>query len=120
VSTLRQAADLGFILGKEAGPGPCLLAHPKERALLGALSWLPERVAGAARRGQPRELTRYLEELAAAYQDCRERCPALPFGGCGAARDAGTIKARLWLVAAAGTALASGLALLGVSAPDRL
>lgn len=119
-STLRQAADLGIVLRDEAEPGPCLLTHPTERVLLGVLSWLPERVAGAARRGQPRELTRYLEELAAAYYDCRERCPALPFGGRSAPRDARAGEARLWLVAAARTALAAGLGLLGVGAPDRL
>ncbi|HEY3879452.1 MAG TPA: DALR anticodon-binding domain-containing protein [Trebonia sp.] len=119
-STLRQAADLGIVAGEAVEFRPRLLAHTAERALLGALSWLPERVAGAARRGQPRELARYLEELAGAYHDDRENCPALPFGGRGAPRDGGTMDARLWLVSAARTAIAAGLALLGVSAPDRL
>src|SRR6185437_4607587 len=39
-------------------------ADPGELALLDALSWLPERVAVAARRGRPDEFARYLEELA--------------------------------------------------------
>jgi arginyl-tRNA synthetase len=97
-----------------------MLTHPAERALLGTLSWLPERVAWAARSRRPGEFARYLEELAAAYLDCRETCPALPFGGRGAPRDQPATRARLWLVTAAAAAIAAGLALLGVSAPDRL
>jgi hypothetical protein len=119
-STLRQAADLGLGRGEAAEFGPRLLGHPHERALLGAMSWLPERVAWAARRGRPGEFARYLEGLAGAYHDCCETCPALPFGGHGAPRDPGTARARLWLVTAARTAIAAGLDLLGVSAPDRL
>jgi arginyl-tRNA synthetase len=119
-STLRQAADLGLGRGDAAEFVPRLLGHPCERALLGAMSWLPERVAWAARRGRPGEFTRYLEELAGAYHDCSEHCPALPFGGHRAPQDPGTTRARLWLVTAARTALAAGLDLLGVSAPDRL
>ena len=46
-------------------------------------------------------MARYLEELAWRYHDCRESCPALPFGGRGAPRDDSTIQARLWLVTAA-------------------
>jgi hypothetical protein len=119
-STLRQAADLGLGAGQAAGFAPCLLTHPAERALLGALSWLPERVAWSARSARPGEFARYLEELAGTYQDCREACPALPFGGRGAPRDRPATRARLWLVTAVAAAIAAGLALLGVSAPDRL
>ena len=120
VATLRQAADLGLGAGDAAGFAPRLLAHPCERALLGAMSWLPERVAWAARRGRPGDLARYLEELAGAYHDCREHCPALPFGGHAAPRDEDTTRARLWLVTAARVTVAAGLDLLGISAPDRL
>jgi arginyl-tRNA synthetase len=97
-----------------------LLGHPIERALLDAMSWLPERVAWAARRGRPGEFARYLEALAGTYHDCRERCPALPFGGHSAPRDPDTTRARLWLVTAVRTTIAAGVELLGVSAPDRL
>jgi arginyl-tRNA synthetase len=119
-STLRQAADLGLGAGPAAQFVPCLLTHPAERALLDALSWLPERVAWAARIRRPAEFARYLEELAGAYQDCRESRPALPYGGRRAPRDQPVTRARLWLVTAAGTAIAAGLGLLGLSAPDRL
>jgi DALR anticodon binding domain len=116
-STLRQAADLGLRLGETAEFGPHLLAHPAERWLLDELSWLPERVAGAARRARPDVLTRYLERLAGAYFDCQEECPAM---GPGVKTDGPGAVARLWLAAAAGTALRAGLDLLGVNAPDRL
>ena len=117
VSALRQAADLGLGLGEAAEFGPHLLAHPSEQVLLGELSWLPERVAGAARRARPDTFPRYLERLAGAYFDCQERCPA---AWPGMAADGPQIGARLWLAAASATALRAGLDLLGVDAPDRL
>jgi arginyl-tRNA synthetase len=122
-STLRQAADLGLGLGEAARFQPRLLAHPSEQALLHELSWLPERVAGAARRRRPDAFARFLEGLAGAYFDCQEACPAVPPGtgppGPGErATEAG--RARLWLAAAARTALRAGLDRLGVAAPDRL
>ena len=127
VSTLRQAADLGLSLGEAAEFGPRLLAHPSEQALLGELSWLPERVAGAARRARPDTFPRYLERLAGAYLDCQEQCPAVWPGigrgggvGAGTATSGPQVAARLWLAAASATALRAGLDLLGVDAPDRL
>jgi len=126
-STLRQAADLGLSLGEAAEFDPRLLAHPSEQALLGELSWLPERVAGAARRARPDTFPRYLERLAGAYLDCQEQCPAVwpgivgRGGGVGGSRAGGPqVVARLWLAAACATALRAGLDLLGVDAPDRL
>ncbi len=119
-AALRRAADLGV---RRAAPGqlrPGLLADPRERELLDVLSWLPERVAGAGRRGRPHELAAYLEQLAAGWADCREGCPALPFGGQPAARTAEMISARLWLADAVRTVLAAGLRLIGVTAPQRL
>lgn len=126
-SVLRWAADLGLPRGERGGePGRepdaelgRLLGLPPERALLYRLSWLAERVAGAARRDRPDELPRYLEEVAGAWLDCRESCPALPFGGQAAPRDAAGTGARLWLADATRTVLAAGLGLVGVSPSDR-
>lgn len=120
VSTLRQAADLGLSRGAAVAFAPGLLGQPAERALLGALSWLPERVAQAARRGRPGDFARYLDGLAGAYHECRARCPALPFGGQAAPRQEDMAGARLWLVTAAAAAIAAGLGLLGIGAPVRL
>ena len=119
-ATLRWACDLQLPRGRPNALAAGALDHPRERRLLDALSWLPERVAGAARRRQPHELAAYLEGLAGAWFDCRESCPALPFGGLRAPRDGDSIKARLWLADAARTVFATGLALIGVACPERL
>ena len=99
------AAALGLGAAQPRPP-----ADPGERALLDALSWLPERVAVAARRGRPDEFARYLEELAYSTIDI--------IGFSGNASDSGS--GRLSLAAAARTGLAAGLGLLGIDAPDRL
>jgi arginyl-tRNA synthetase len=119
-STLRWAADLR--VGTE-DPGERLaglLGAPAERALLGLLSWLPVRVAAAARRGRPDELTRYLEVVCASWLACRLACPALPFGGAAAPRDPLVASARLVLADAVRAVLAAGLGLAGIAAADRL
>jgi arginyl-tRNA synthetase len=135
-STLRWAASLGLAQDRRPGLDPTAGSRPRQRArepaadellppelaLLDVMSWLPERVAAAARRRRPAELAAYLEHLAATWLDCNQACPALPFRGATApAVAAGTqAAARLGLADAARAGLASGLGLLGVSAPDRL
>ncbi|MGH3186574.1 MAG: DALR anticodon-binding domain-containing protein [Streptosporangiaceae bacterium] len=111
-AVLRWAAALGT---RPAGPQefrPRLLAEPGELALLDALSWLPERVAVAARRGRPDEFAGYLEGLATRTIDTMSTTSF---------RNVSDISnERLWLAAAVRTGLAAGLDLLGVSAPERL
>jgi arginyl-tRNA synthetase len=110
-SGVRWAANSRPItLGRPAVPRHPL-AHQAELVLLDALSWLPERVAVAARRGRPDEFARYLEELASATVAALI-CAGYPAN----ARVAGTDR----LAEAARTGLAAGLGLLGVGAPDRL
>jgi arginyl-tRNA synthetase len=119
-SVLRWAGDLGVNRGEPGELHPELLAHPSERALLGAMSWLPERVASAARRRRPDAFARYLESLARSWLDCSESCPALPFGGQSAPAGEAGMAARLWLAAAAQTALGTCLDLVTVAAQERL
>jgi arginyl-tRNA synthetase len=119
-SAVRQAADLGLFKGDAGRFQPCLLADPGERALLDAMSWLPERVAGAARRHQPQVLVAFLEDLAGKYLDTQEGGPAMPPGALRQAAASPLLQARLWLADAARTALGAGLGLLGVAAPERL
>jgi arginyl-tRNA synthetase len=108
-SGVRWAAALGA--GGADPPRPA--ADPADLALLDALSWLPERVAIAARRGRPDEFARYLEELASLAV-----AALTTTSNPGSARAPGSDK--LALARAAQTGLAAGLDLLGVSAPDRL
>jgi arginyl-tRNA synthetase len=103
-----------------AGQPETLLASPAERELIGLLSWLPVRVASAARRRRADELPRYLEELAPAWQRCRQEAPALPFGGDAAPASPEVTAARLELAEATRVVLAAGLALTGITATDRL
>ena len=122
-SVRRWAADLGLPPARQAGPpgrAPNLMRPELE--LVHTLSWLPERVAAAARRRRPAELAAYLENLASAWLDCAENCPALPFGGRGAPADPSgeQTAARLELSEAARIVLAAGLASLGISAPARM
>ena len=109
------AAVLRWAAALETEPGgfqPRLLAGPEELALLDALSWLPERVATAARRGRPDEFAGYLEELAARTIDTMSTT--------GFTTISSISSERLWLADAARTGLAAGLGLLGVDAPERI
>ena len=108
-AVLRWAAALGT---RPAGFTPRLLAEPGELALLDALSWLPERVAVAARRGRPDEFAGYLEELAARTIETMSTTSFTTISSISSER--------LWLADAARTGLASGLGLLGIGAPSRL
>ena len=108
-AVLRWAASL------DSGPGgfrPRLLTAPPELALLDALSWLPERVAMAARRGRPDEFAGSLAELAARTIDTMSTT--------GFTTISSISSERLWLADAARTGLAAGLRLLGVDPPERI
>ncbi len=119
-STLRWAADLELDSPEPGERLADLLVTPAEQELLGVLSWLPVRVAAAARRHRPDEVPRYLEQLAAAWLACKQAAPALPFGGVAAPSEPELASARLVLADAVRVALAAGLALTGISATERL
>ena len=111
-AVLRWAATLG---SQPAEPGdfqPRLLARPEELALLDALSWLPERVAMAARHSRPDEFAAYLAGLAGQAIDTMSTTSFTTMRSISSER--------LWLAAAARTGLAAGLGLLEVGAPGRL
>jgi arginyl-tRNA synthetase len=112
VAVLRWTAELGISPAGAEEFRPCLLAEPAELALLDALSWLPERVAMAARRSRPDEFASYAERLAARTIDVMSTT--------GFRKVSGISSERLWLADAARTGLAASLGLLGVGAPQRL
>lgn len=109
---LRHAVDLGW--DTEAAGDLSLLAHQSELTLVRKILELPEIVALAAAQLAPHHLTLYAKELAstfsAFYRDCRVVDQAEPE----------LTQARLMLTRAARLALARTLALLGVSAPERM
>jgi len=115
-SVLRNAADLG-IDWHAADFDASLLSHEREAALLGVIGELPRVVSAAAELREPHRVARYLEELATAYHKFYDVCRVLP----GADAELEPINvARLWLCGAARQTLANGLAMLGVSAPERM
>ena len=114
-SLLRNAADLGVERGADLDPG--LLAHERENDLLKALAAFPAIVATGAELREPHRVARYLEELAGTYHRFYDACRVLPQGD---EEPTELNRARLWLVEAARIVFANGLALLGVSAPERM
>lgn len=111
-SILRYAVDLGWDL--EAQGDVSLLTHESELALIRKMLKLPEVVALAATQLAPHYLTFYAKDLAAVfhafYRDCRVVVPEEPE----------RTQARLMLTRAARLTLARALALLGVTAPERM
>jgi arginyl-tRNA synthetase len=108
-SVLRKAAAEGA----RAGPALDLLVHPSEDALMRKLAAFEELVPEAAAARAPQRVPRYVEELAsdfsAFYRDSRV-----------VSDDADLTGARLTLCVATKRVIADALALLGVSAPERM
>ena len=116
-SILRNAVALGIEPAKGEDFDPGLLTHEKEGVLLRALAEFPRVVASAAELREPHRVARYLEDTAGIYHRFYDNCRVLPMGD---EEPSDLHRARLLLVAATRTVLANGLALLGVSAPERM
>ena len=101
----------GAEAAKDADTG--LLANPRELVLMQRLGEVPEIVQAAARDLAPHAVAFYLRDLAADFHSYYNAERIL-------VEDASLSKARLALCAATRQVLASGLALLGVSAPERM
>lgn len=105
----RNAAALGF----SAEPGD--IAGPEAWDLLDALVDHPRILAAAARHRAPDRLARHLVVIADAFLAFQP--DVLPLGD---EKPLAAHRARLALAEAAGTVLAGGLSLLGISAPEYL
>ena len=115
-AVLRNASDLGISATLEKfNSGE--LTHDRENELLGALAEYPRIVTTAAQLRQPHRIARYLEELAGVYHGFYADCRVLPLGD---EPTSDVHHARAALCAATRQVLANGLALLGVSAPERM
>ncbi|MEJ2868766.1 arginine--tRNA ligase [Actinomycetospora sp. OC33-EN08] len=110
----RNAADLGV---SAADPDLALLVEPREGDLIRTLGEFPRVLASAGQLREPHRVARFLEELAGAYHRFYDTCRVLPQGD---ESPAALHTARLALCDATRTVLASGLQLLGVSAPERM
>ncbi|WP_430478238.1 ArgS-related anticodon-binding protein NrtL [Streptomyces sp. P11-1] len=98
-----------------AGPAP--YGEPPARPLLDLLADHPGVLLAAARHRAPDRVARQLEAVAHAFFDFHDSCPPLPMGD---EKPSAAHRSRLALAEAAGTVLAGGLSLLGISAPAHL
>ncbi len=90
-----------------------LMNSDSEQVLLGELMRFPEAIESAANNRGPQILANYLRETANAFHSFYENCDIL-------SEDEAVRHARLGLCKASAQVLSNGLALLGVSAPERM
>ena len=112
----RLAGEDGVHLAD--GFDPALLTHDSEAALLAILGDFPRIVAQAAKMREPHRVARYLEDLAGRFHKWYDECRVRPREADEEITD--LHRTRLWLNEATRVVLANGLALLGVSSPERL
>lgn len=96
---------------------PAQLVEPSESELIAKLAEFPRVLSQSAEFREPHRVARYLEELAGSYHRFYDNCRVIPLASQPVTDLHHT---RLWLNQAAGTVLANGLKLLGVSAPERM
>ncbi|MFI9625503.1 ArgS-related anticodon-binding protein NrtL [Streptomyces sp. NPDC052042] len=121
----RNARQLGFTAAHDAyeSPGGSDRTVSADRvdaaatALAALLADHPEVLAAAARHREPDRVARQLEAVARAFFDFHDGAPPLPVGD---EKPSAAHRSRLALAEAAGTVLAGGLSLLGISAPEVL
>ena len=110
----RNAADLGIALDTAHLD---LLSHDKEGTLIRNIGEFPRVLQSAAALREPHRVCRYLEDLAGDYHRFYDSCRVLPQGD----EEPGDLhRARLALCEATRQVIANGLAILGVSAPERM
>ena len=110
----RNAAELGLIPSTEHLE---LLTHDKEGTLIRNIGEFSRVLKTAAALREPHRVSRYLEDLAGDYHRFYDSCRVLPQGN-EAPNDLHT--ARLALCQATRQVIANGLAILGVTAPERM
>jgi arginyl-tRNA synthetase len=110
----RNAAELGLIPDTNHLE---LLSHDKEGTLLRTISDFPRVLQAAASLREPHRVCRYLEDLAGDYHRFYDSCRVLPQGD---EQPTDLHTARLALCQATRQVIANGLAILGVTAPERM
>ena len=115
-AVLRNASDIGIAFGLDQ-IHPELLENSLERELIGALAEFPRVLASAAELREPHRIARYAEELAGIYHRFYAECRVLPLGDEPATD---LHSARATLCSATARVIANSLALLGVTAPEKM
>jgi arginyl-tRNA synthetase len=127
-SVFRNAREVVPDLPEEAGARAAFLSQsaverltdPAELDLLRRLALYPRMVEAAAVAHEPHRIAFYLYDLASEFHGLWTRGRDLPYLRFIINNDAGITKARLALVQGVVSVLASGLAILGVHAPDEM
>src|SRR5882724_1433709 len=127
-SVFRNARELVPDLPEDAGVRAAFLAEaaverltdPAELDLLRRLALYPRTIEAAAAAHEPHRIAFYLYDLASEFHALWTRGRDLPYLRFIINNDAGITKARLALVQGVVLVLASGLAILGVHAPDEM
>ncbi len=110
----RNAAELGLVADTSHLE---LLTHEKEGTLIRNIGEFPRVLKTAAALREPHRVSRYLEDLAGDYHRFYDSCRVLPMGD-EEPNDLHT--ARLALCQATRQVIGNGLAILGVTAPERM
>jgi arginyl-tRNA synthetase len=112
-SIIRKAKDRS--IDPEAGPDTLLdsLVEPEEMNLIKIMGQYPEVIQNSAVFLEPHRITYYLMNLAAAFHSYYNKHRVL-------VDDDSLARARLYLVTAVRKIIRNGLALLGVSAPEKM
>ena len=113
-SVFRQLEEKSLQYDQSAGTeNLAKLAEPHEKALMTTLSRFPEIIELAANNRAPQHLVHYLRDLANEFHTYYNAHTFI-------VDDAALRNARLTLISATRTVIASGLSILGVSAPDSM
>jgi arginyl-tRNA synthetase len=110
-SILSKARE---VFGDAGGGDVSLLTHEAELTLIRKMLMLPELVEDIAGNLEPHHLPHYAQDLANDFHDFYEKCRVVD------EENSELSRARLKLVAAAQTILATTLALMGMAAPERM
>jgi arginyl-tRNA synthetase len=114
-SIQAKAAEAGVVAAPLADVDLTPLSHERELEVLRSLDQFPELVSIAARELAPHKVISWLRDHASAVHGFYHDCYVM---GDGVSPE--LTQARLWLCEAARIGLASGLDLVGVSAPDSM
>ncbi|MCR4963972.1 MAG: arginine--tRNA ligase [Firmicutes bacterium] len=110
ICSILAAAPAGAL----EGPVDCaLLQQEGEEKLIRKLAAFPDEVATAALSREPHRLAMYVMDLAAQFHNFYGQCHCL-------VEDKDLMRARLHLIQAVAGAIRRGLAMLGVSAPEKM
>lgn len=110
-SILRNLEENG--IAYEGSPDYALLTHSAELDLIRQIAMLPQEIVASAEAREPSRITGYCENLAAAFHKFYNACPIKSEQGA-------LRQARIGLCIAARQTLKNSLALMNISAPEKM